>query len=98
MAVVSEGAQILHVNLCDSRFARTAHDSVFERPREKLREYGDKIKTHCPQFIVETFAADIVNRGGRELLAPILSLRTVFHPSLPPLPSPPAQPHPHHPP
>src|SRR5258707_15691269 len=63
MAVVSEGAQILHVNLCDSRFARAAHDSMFERPREKLRKYGDKVKTHCPQFIVETFAADIVNRG-----------------------------------
>jgi len=56
MAVVGEGAEVLHVNMCDSRFARAAHDSMFKRPGEKLRKYSDKVKTHCcPQFIVETF-------------------------------------------
>jgi hypothetical protein len=50
---------------------------VVERPGEEFRKNGDEIETHCcPQFIVEAFAADIVNRGGREFLGLILSLWT----------------------
>jgi hypothetical protein len=66
MAVFGESAQILHMNLYDSCLVRAAHDSMFERPREKFWKYCDKIKTHDgPQFIVETFASDIRNRETR---------------------------------
>jgi len=39
--VLGEFAQILHVNLRNSGFPGTPHDTVVQRPSEEFRENGD---------------------------------------------------------
>ncbi len=82
VTVFCKFAQVLHMDLYNSRLLRSTQNAVVERPGEKFRKNCNEIEAHDwrKQFIENGGA--IVKEGRRPEAAPILYERTVFSASM----------------
>src|SRR5579871_5968229 len=82
VTVFCKFAQVLHMDLYNSRLLRSTQNAVVEGPGEKFRKNCNEIEAHDwrKQFIENGGA--IVKEGRRPEAAPILYERTVFSASM----------------
>jgi hypothetical protein len=67
MAVVREGAQVVHVNVHETRLARPPHDSVIQRACKKFRENRDDLELHGRDSVTQQLSGTIqIEQAFRE--------------------------------